>query len=541
MPQPTEITQFTFGQPLRVVGLPPNIANAVDQGVQYAEAAVNLVGNIASGNIVGAVLGVTGLFGGGSSGDKMFNQQILQGINQILDNQRVIIKGINALLEGQKEILQTLYDIETQLQKNQQETLARFDRLDSKLLQVQITLVELQATDCDQCRQLKSFGTTEWAKIATWLNDENIRGAAYSSCKAGIQHLIISPIEPPTSPTDLFSLSYFRFDNNPALVTIDSRQAAETYRDQIDDVFNYFNSSFNNDAARRSALLLLWSAPLRPSLASSVTRQDFSIAEGDLNNAFPTKINYAAVKRAVEYVLAAHQFMDLEDRSGPRPQFHVDLLPSGSSGTGPNYDEKDQFGFAAPANLAALQKLDKLTDLALAQQALLGGISLFEKIGDGLEKGDKATIDLLRNHPTIAVNYVHWRLRNTEARPIPAANAAYSFAFQSKDEAYMRGFIRGMGVHYAGETSAQQCADGSYAPIPKGWSAKLADCLYISFPTAEEFASDLFRITPGFYDLHDAKIQLRDAILQYQFGQTNGGQPAVDEETFRYAVKRAFM
>src|SRR5262249_38063100 len=106
---------------------------------------------------------VTGLFGGGSSGEQMFQHQMLEGINQILDNQRIMMKGINALLEGQKQILQALHDIEVQLQKNQQETLARFDHLDSKLLRVQITLVELQSADFDQCSQLQHLGTKEWA------------------------------------------------------------------------------------------------------------------------------------------------------------------------------------------------------------------------------------------------------------------------------------------------------------------------------------------------------------------------------------------
>jgi hypothetical protein len=95
---------------------------------------------------------------------------------------------------------------------------------------------------------------------------------------------------------------------------------------------------------------------------------------GDLQNAFPTKINYAAAAQAASYVLAVHQFMDLE---GPNGKFEANLTEVSSSSY-PEYkqDQVDAFGFSINDSLAALQKLDKLTDLAIAQQALLAGISL---------------------------------------------------------------------------------------------------------------------------------------------------------------------
>ena len=321
-------------------------------------------------------------------------------------------------------------------------------------------------------------------------------------------------------------------------------QAAANYKKQLNDIFTYFDAAFpQGHDDHNGALLLLWSAPLKPSAASIATRSAFSNAGGDLNNAFRTKINYVAVRKATGYVLAAHQFIDLENRTGAGPRFQSNLAEGATFPSGLNYHDQDKFGFSLSPNLAALQKLDELTSLSLAQQALLSGISLFGKITDGLQRGDKITINLLKNYPTVAQNYVHWRLRNDGQRAIPSANVAYAFAYRSKDENYMKGFAS-INMKFLQETKAEKCPDpdASYAPKPKGWSAMLAPCLYVALPTIEEFTSDVFRFTPGFYAMHDAKAKLQDAIGQYIFlRKTKDANFVVDDETFKYAVKRIVM
>ncbi len=526
---------------LSVLGLDPKVADAVNKGAVYAEAAINLVGNIASGNWVGAVLGVAGAFGGGGhSQEQAYHQEIMAGIQQILQNQRIIIKGIEQLLKGQQQILQTLYGMQVQMAQNQRELLARFDELDSKLIKIQATLIELQVSDFDQCSQLQNLGTTDWIELAPALNDNLQKGEAYSSCIKGIDRLINTPLVPPATPTANFALSYFRFENNPALVpTAENRGAARTYLDQISDAFSYFNSVYTTDDDRALALRLLWSRPLGPTVAQSSTHDGLSVKNGDLFNAFPTKINYAAVTKAVDYVLAAHRFVDLDRGEGTTPRFPLQLSTLSS---GRKYDGVDAYGFSYHLNLAAIQKLDKLTDLALAQQALLSGISLFPKIASGLTSGEPSTIALLKNHPIIAANYVHWQLRNSVVRPTPAANVAYKFAYQSNDESYMRGFSPNLTFVLASETKAEKCAStNDYVPIPKGWSAKLDACLYVSLPTVYEFNADVFRFTAGFFDMNNAKIRLRDALTQYLFGQTANDHPVINDEVYRYAAQRIVM
>jgi hypothetical protein len=241
-------------------------------------------------------------------------------------------------------------------------------------------------------------------------------------------------------------------------------------------------------------------------------------------------------------VLGAHQFIDLENRTGVGPRFQSNLAEGAIFSSGLKYGDSDKFGFSLSPNLAALQKLDKLTSLSLAQQALLSGISLFGKITDGLQQGDKTTINILKNYPTVAQNYVHWRLRNDVKRTIASANVAFAHAYGSRDENYMKGFTSLDIKTPSNETEAEKCPDNSYAPRPKGWSAMLAPCLYVMLPSIEEFATDTFRFTPGFYVMHDAKAKLQDAIGQYIFLQTNSdGKFVVDKTTFEYAVKRSVM
>jgi hypothetical protein len=106
----------------------------------------------------------------------------------------------------------------------------------------------------------------------------------------------------------------------------------------------------------------------------------------------------------------------------------------------------------------------------------------------------------------------------------------------------MKGFADDLDVHFSPEVMAEKCADGSYAPVPKGWSALIAPCLYIAFPTVEEFVADSFLPTPGLYDMLDTKSKLQDAIAQYFFAQTKpDGSPIVDDKIFQYAVKRIAM
>jgi len=123
----------------------------------------------------------------------------------------------------------------------------------------------------------------------------------------------------------------------------------------------------------------------------------------------------------------------------------------------------------------------------------------------------------------------------------------------------MRGFVRGaeakkdlkLEPKFTSETTADKCPDNpdpmdksypSYAPKPKGWSAMLAPCLYVALPSVEDFTADTFQFTPGFYDMHDAKVRVQDALSQYLFAQQNAnGEFLVDQETFEYAVKRIAM
>ena len=537
-------TMASVATSLQVAGLPPELASAVNKGIQYAQVAENVVTNIASGNWVGAALGAAGVFGGGGSGpsqEQVYHQEIMQGIHQILENQRIMIQGINQLLEGQQKILEGLHEIAEQMQENQRETLVRFDQLDRSCVEVKLNLIELQATDLNECSQLQNLGTNDWATIAGYLNNEAQRRPAYRACQQGIRRLIKTPIVPPSNPTDSFAISYFRLDNNPEVLTSqDSRTAASNYRDQIRDVFVYFNDAFPEGDSRNNALKLLWSAPLLPSTASTSKREAFG--RGDLQNAFPTKINYAAVTKAVSYVLSAHQFMDLQDQ---HERFEANPSVGAAFGSRPQYDQVDDYGFSINDNLAALQKLDKLTDLAAAQQALLAGISLFPKIAERLTQVDPRTISLLKNYPTIAANYIRWHLRNVPNRLVPSANAAYTFAYQSDvtspDVNYMRGFASGLDVHFNSDVNVEQCPDQNYAPIPKGWSVLLAPCLYVALPSITDFIGDTFLVTPGFYDMHDAKTETQDAIVQYAISETKDGHPVVDDELFRYAVKRIVM
>jgi hypothetical protein len=106
----------------------------------------------------------------------------------------------------------------------------------------------------------------------------------------------------------------------------------------------------------------------------------------------------------------------------------------------------------------------------------------------------------------------------------------------------MQSFAPGLIVHWNDRTAAQQCAsDGKFFPIPKGWSAALAPCLYVSLPAVQDFQKNLLRPTAGLYDMNNAKEQLEDAMAQYRFAQTKAGGPLVEDNIFKYAVKRPAM
>jgi hypothetical protein len=231
--------------------------------------------------------------------------------------------------------------------------------------------------------------------------------------------------------------------------------------------------------------------------------------------------------------------MALENGDG-RQRFRTKLDDEGRVAPELDYSS-DADGYSNELSLAALQKLNRVLDLAMAQQALAGGLTLFAAIDRGVKAHDAKTLALLRDNPNMAANYVHWRLRIESASP--ESNAAYIIAYRAAenetvaDERFMEGFAPTIDTHWHPGVDAEACPDGTIQPVPGGWYARLDTCLNVPLPTPEQFRSGRYEFGGVYKSLIASKAKIADALAQYAFLDKD----AVDDASFRYAVVRPLL
>jgi hypothetical protein len=303
------------------------------------------------------------------------------------------------------------------------------------------------------------------------------------------------------------------------------------YQNQVKTVREFFRDAYPGHTAKYKAVRKLFEPSLRvvelkPGLEG---KGPFYTLYGE----FESMLNHNAVMLAAEAALFAHPFYELRAGDGLAP---VDALPEK-----PPYANLGG-GFSQYPGRAALQKALLLVDLALAQQSMLSGDALLYPLDEAVRGADsgrrKKGIEVLKAHPLIARNYALFVLKR--GAPLLAGNVAYRIAFDSQDRSYMSGIASGYEYVHEQDAKGIQCA-GGFDIVPRGWSMKLDECLYIPLPRPEKFQAALLEFTTPFVQLISVRKRLVEALVGYDFSdmiatQDGAHKPKVDDQLWEYAV-----
>ncbi|MCP1783892.1 hypothetical protein [Bradyrhizobium japonicum] len=523
-------------------------AAKVEKGVQLASAAANIAAAYASGNVVGAVMGAAGLFGGGGAdagaqrhAEIIANQQrILQGIDELLKGQAQILRAAQHIIDLQHKTLEAIVALSEQMQRNQEQLLTRLDALEYRQVNLQVALIELIGRDLRRCGQLAVLSQSKDYLALRAAFDQ--RRTDFDTCtNDGISNHLFVDLRIPRSHLDQAARvgTYFLLRTHPAKAA-DGYDELVAYERRVKQVRDYFEAAYPTNPDPVAARLMQPAG----SVEELTEMVDGALPEFTLIRVFKDPLNHSAVLDASRAALLAHALYELRNSTGSLADFGTtDAAHPPLPDYGPRTDPADpDFGFSLYDGRRALQKAARLVDLAIGQQALLSGDALLFAIDRARDQ--KATHDLLRDNEIIARNYVMFALKR--AAPGPTGIAAYRLAFDAAEKpAFMEGIAPGyrFGYHPEGDAIPQdKCGGRRFGQVPKGWYLAIGDCVRIPLPPPTAVAEGRLELTAAMHGLLAERKRLAQALAAYEFADVRAdGKPVIPEDLYRYAALRALF
>jgi hypothetical protein len=127
------------------------IGHDLQEAVSYASTVNAAISSIASGNYLGAIAGITGLFGGPSE-EELFHQQLFSYLDS---NFNRVNKKLDDLIEQQKFLMEGIQKLSEQMAQYNTAVQRRFDLLDVKVDHLQASVSEVlywPLLSCDNIR-----------------------------------------------------------------------------------------------------------------------------------------------------------------------------------------------------------------------------------------------------------------------------------------------------------------------------------------------------------------------------------------------------
>jgi hypothetical protein len=537
-----------IGDSMHRIGLISDAAaKAITAATGVAKAATSVVNSVASGNFIGAAMGVVGflggsLFGGGPSQEQIWHEeimsgqrQILSGINEVIEGLQSIAQGVQELLKGQQKILEVLAGIADQIDRNQHELVEKLNAVEDRIVDVQFLLSNMALNNLRACETINDqLGSKlDLNALRQAISPASIPPTTINACTNGIrddlQNLDVTTPGAPIPPIYLLNAN-----PNPGLAEAAARESQARMR----QVLSFFEQ--NTSAAVRAGIVRKLFSP--SAYVQDLVASDQSPPEYALHISLGAPLSDQAILLTAHAALDVHWLFELlaPDNSIPADLPPIpDYSPISAPGTAND-------GFSKYIGLHALQKALPLVELAIAQQALMSGdaaLFLIDKALSGTEDQRSAMVNLLRENPIMARNYVLLSLKRNRAQETDFR--AYDFAIgRSDDPDYLNAFVslppeqRYQYEHKAIAPSGD-CPPGSPA-IPEGWSVSIDRCLSIPLPSVERFRSGALEFTAPFRELLRVHTLLVGARATYAWTQSGAGPVGVSEDisqrTREYAV-----
>ncbi len=497
------------------------------KGVALASAAAGVAGQLSSGNYIGAVMGAMGALGigGGGGGGESGQQQVLSGINQILQGQKIIIQKLEQVLATQQQILKGLAELSDQIERNQQEFRLRFDALDGSVRATSAAAHQLLDRPILRCKQpSEAFKSAlNYEAIQITFEDKDT-AESFSDCRKGL----LSQFNSGQAPANL-SLEASAVDTTLSEI---ERKARDARTAEFLTTKSLFDDYGDNAIANRILRRLRSPTPIIAEMDPSIIEPAFNESGLPLPLALRADamgIDEVSLTRDVEYLLFANaipQEVMNPDKSGRLlpPEQAVVAIDSSKRVPIPTRQGKHPdhpFRYA-------LENSVEMIDTAIAQQAMLSGdatILMMVALGNK-PSGKPIVLKHLATRQLFARNYVLYQLR--KAAPGPSWAVAYNVAYTERNVPAMQAVVQGAGqVRYqpieggaimlvVPPTTPPQvgCSNGG-AVVPAGWSIMLSDCIFIPLPTPAEFEAAKLSYTESFYRLLALRERVIGALRRY--------------------------
>jgi hypothetical protein len=123
-----------FGQVTTIADRVGIHIDGLDEAAAFASTANNVINDVMSGDFLGAVVGVTGLFGHGPDPEAIFRQQLMKYLDA---NFKQVNEKLDTIIQGQQQIMAALSQLSDQLATYDKAVHSQLDRIEFKLDTIQ--------------------------------------------------------------------------------------------------------------------------------------------------------------------------------------------------------------------------------------------------------------------------------------------------------------------------------------------------------------------------------------------------------------------
>jgi hypothetical protein len=526
------------------LGVDPKIVGQAQVAIAFGNRAVEAFTQFSAGNVLGGIGAVSNMIGiGGPDIADQRHEEIMNTLRMMYTQLKVIDAKLDQLHEDivrvqqtQILILQSIKTLSEQVQRNQEEIMSELQDIHNDVLYNRMLLSKEATSRYSECRQIVWDQETHARLIDTaagrypnWHTFQALYRDNFPEIKDCSDQLRNTKDANEDFKSDVFWLETRR-DNvgssigpylakvyKPAWVLLQSGikdQETDTLERRIASLLSPVDSVETLDAKL---------AIVEPLSSERLARFGMNSGLAQLmNNALASEI----VAQHDQYVTDVHYYQLLLDPKDNLRDlsdlFHgIDLRMSGRS---------------------ALIKALSLTDIAIAQKALVNGDSLLPVLASILEDHRNATPEakalfkqvaaLLRSNSILAQNLVLYMIRTEVEKH--SNFMTYDLGLASRDTRILDACT---GSLWSFRFSEKEEKKKIVVTIPKGWSLDIDGALY-SLPSSVDLYEGRFQYSDDLYMLLNWRNRILEEIAAYDvFKETPADQrPAITEVILNHVV-----
>lgn len=531
------------------IGVDPKIVGAAQTAVKIGGAAVNVITSITSGNIIGAIGAVAGLFSGPDVAEVRHEEVMKtlsalgEGQQKIMDQIVVLQKGQQVIIENQARIMDAIVAVSKRIEEQHDATMSKLDGMHMDILINRAMILAGLKQNLTKCgiftgamdqknlrgRAAYGYVNGRFQNYAGLYAHYFQHRAEFSACMEILPAIFQGPTSS-TNPEPNFDV-LFRL---PTYVDSDNSQKLQAYIDKVHKpTFNYLQRRYqNNTIPELEEVIASLFAPLNSFryLEAKVNgRMKLRELGGNLPQGFPSKatplsllempLSAGAIIEYVNHLIRMHYYFELLNGSSNFEIFQ-------------NPNELIDRKIVSERGGQLLSNSLRLIDTAIAQQALVAGESLLpgleKTLWAGPQSADYAEIlKLLQTNRHLAHNLVRYMFAHDVGKK-GGTQTAYEMAYNSTyDVALKELTLFPWEFHFEEMEKAPQS-------IPAGWSVKIAinekESIFVPVPDTEAIRKTDIIYAQDMKMLVDLREKVINELLSYTLSQR---MPEETRKTFR--------